>query len=1787
MASTVSSTPQGFVAPMRPATVMVELPPRTHWSYVRDRNGMIMTEPVVGFYFNPPAGAKCRWSTDNGRREPQHIPFGLEVPQRVLVLWNDAKLETEAAYYRQKYWEDMKTLTAPQRFEDLYEYFDGATIWIKGAINLWNLLNLLVAEAHTNWQEHERRVATECNDWILDWLENFPAAQFNRDSLIRWNQKTDILTAVITHYDWMNDLKDLDMVGQNIMHGQPDLKIGSPPPQVLATIPENASPVKASAKANGLTIDTIASTKIPRHTASAPATAVPHITVTPQVRAEAEDALVRKDGGDSTNDEFFNPQALATQIEVKARQLSAQSAPEEESESMLNAGRNHSKPRAASTSLQSVVLQKKDVLPRHTVSKERPPLISAIKTNYNINNPPSRPARKSPPRGPISRRHAVANVPTYHVSQHPMAQQGAPMGPTQTHQHMMPPFGPHNGMQPQQQQQQPPAGFIPPTPPHGMPPHPNALAPQGPPPPPGVSMPPMGPPGVPFQGQFTMPQPRMDMPPFNNPQGHPMNAPPQYPAQQNVGVPMYQPNGYIAQSQHQPGAFNGNRQVNQNSRRGSVNSRASRKLRDDPIHGPVYAMNPRKHSNASSGRGSRKPSSAKPEQMVQGPRANCVNLQVFHNPSSAFSQLYDECPCHRCVEASKSVFVKHETQSLSDNQVRDTLMRYFAAWGPTRVKTLPNNRAALVVFHTDHDAVSAIQSFWSGGDKHAIPGLNKSTWIWYPLYSRHYSPMTQQPSGAPRGLVEAQNTSRRLSGSSMQRRGSNPYLGQRPVFNNPNFGNGAPGLQQLQLLREQPQQMAGQPNFNNSQPSAMHAVPYQPQPPQASQRALWVPPASDNRRKSGTTASSKGEKAVSPKTCPEEPLKKEEDWRSKPPSEEAIEDSIEDVAVTDTASNVSSQGARSVTVCLPNENGSVRSRGASPEVEDRPTQRQIKEESPKVKTTPQEEPKKDESPTTVKTETTEDDKSCSGIKEATSDVTVAETVKRLQPVVASEQVKVTKKDNQETASNYSKVASELTGATETIDFNTVVRHKPQKPRNPLPIEWSNEPDGDRSELQSRFTDLQDEFQADIQEESVPAPQIQETEVATNVSQAPEEPAPHEELQAKQPKKSGGKNKNTKKQAQTATDTPTSGPSSNTPTDVQSRVPSRASTSRPGSRASIKRPQSAASTAADLSSRPSSAMQVHREDQAAVAEDGATQPKKKKLNKTQRKRKQALAAESSAASEGLAKTGGSQDQDQNQGRAISGQESPNKKPKTVHPKPEPEPAEKPAVPEPVAEAAADDSQKKEVDEQQAASKEKGKDAGYRANAGGSLRMKKNRSPTKPQQKGDHKENETTPTKQEAKSLQTILEPPNEEDRKYVSPDANLFPNQKFAIDQAKASAPPKMDLGKKENIKPRGKNTVKLTTNNARIGSLPPGFNPYPQLPPNTKPSAWSAVVKRGLNNDPFTSGREDEDQSKNWMNNKAVKSPQKPHDGGEPADTSPTPSPEKKKKSSQRSAKGKSQLNAAAKAFTPQSSPSMSVATLRTAAAATAQTNTASAAPGLEDGKPIPHHHAKKPSLPGRKGSGTDTRLVTPAEQTLDSAILEQPGPPTKEKKRASGPAPDRGGGKQQQQQQQQQKSTSAQIAATAAGNAPALNNQKDFPTLATAVTAPKKRAASFAQTTSGSTAPSTAPSEKKKEDVKPTPSPVAPATSPNDTMLGQRGAVSGPGATPTSAEPAKKAEDEVSQNGDWTTVGPSKKTAGGKNSVSSRIASGRGGKSTQQGGRGGGGRGGGRVPVGEERKGG
>lgn len=217
MAATIASNSQDWIASQLSATAVDSRPSRTKWTYVQDRNGMMMIEPVLGFYFSPPSGAKCRWSTENGSRAPQVITRGLPLPDRVLILWNDDRLESEAARIREKYWDEMKSLVAPQRFEDLYEYFDSATLFMSGAVNLWNLINLLANDARHNWRKFEEDFAVECDNWVRSWLERLTGTTSNRESLIKWDMKSDILTAVTSKFDWDNDLNDLDLVGQHIL----------------------------------------------------------------------------------------------------------------------------------------------------------------------------------------------------------------------------------------------------------------------------------------------------------------------------------------------------------------------------------------------------------------------------------------------------------------------------------------------------------------------------------------------------------------------------------------------------------------------------------------------------------------------------------------------------------------------------------------------------------------------------------------------------------------------------------------------------------------------------------------------------------------------------------------------------------------------------------------------------------------------------------------------------------------------------------------------------------------------------------------------------------------------------------------------------------------------------------------------------------------------------------------------------------------------------------------------------------------------------------------------------------------------------------------------------------------------------------------------------------------------------------------------------------------------------------------------------------------------------------
>ncbi|KAJ0123129.1 hypothetical protein J7T55_011593 [Diaporthe amygdali] len=1778
MAALIASNSQDWIASQLSATTADARPSRTNWHYVRDRNGMMVIDPVLGFYFNPPENAECRWSTDNGARVPQHIKKGLQLPRRTLVLWDDEKLESEAARFREKYWEEMRTLVAPQRFEDLYEYFDSATLWASGAVNMWNLVNLLANDARHNWREVEKHVASECNNWVLDWLESFPAADSNRESLVKWDQKSDILTAVTSQFDWENDLKFLDLVGQNILrecflyhferltgkkpsvarfniHAAEDKPTSarkpvnesadtttkassspgvaptpSSPAQALATIPEEAAAVKTATKSEGLSIDTSVSTRIPHQTVSAPATAVPRITIEQQPAKEAEDVPEQKDLKSTSEDEFFTNQDLADRVEATARHLSSQSTPGEKQDYILSAYMHNTQPRAVSaTEMEGTAQQGRRL--QHTF----PEKAGTVPRNMNGNQPPFGGSRDFPQGNGPNRQQTSANTGAFPGGQS-VVKQGAPMGPSHQ-QHMMQPFGPpHNGMQP------PPPGFIQPTSSHGMPAHPNSFTSSGQDLQPDLGLKPMlGLSGMEFQNQMPTRLPHTEQPQLNHPLAPPTSMPTHCSDQQNAGAPMYQPNGYIPQSQHRPVGETGNKKKRHDERRDSMNSAGSRsKVRDDPIHGPVYALKSRKYSNTSTGRQSSKLDSCSAinsKQPASSPNIECRNFRL--DKPKTYNRIFIDCPCFRCMRSCRSLYVKHD--KFPQERVQTALMNHFAGWGASQVIVIAEGGGSLVQFKSDQDAIRAMRDLCAKPNQGKdIPGLGTVPRIWYALFSKHYTNPYDNPDGLPRGELEGKSNRRRSS--STLSRDSNPYRNQQPsnvLFNTPTFATRGPAMQPPQIWHGE---TGGPPHLN--------MVPVSRQP---TQRKLWDPASADeNRKPSKTETMTKDEMIYQPKTYPKRPVEVvalKEDWRSKPPAEEVIEDiSGDEAGPAEISSNVSSQGARSIKVCLPDEAGSSRSRSVSPKSGNDRIKEQVQRGSPKPNASVDQNEAQaglDTAQNSMTEAVAKDDIPFStGYRKATAELAVP--VEVFQPTADPEQLQPTEKQGKKGLSYYSKVTSELTEATEGFDVNTVIRHKPS--RSPLPDEWMPISERGCSNLRNRFTELSGALELEALENQVVASMTE----GTSVAMAPEAPKT-EEAPSQQPKKKnfttntnkGGRSKKNKSKA--SNDTPDSALSSATPTEAHSRGPSRASNNRPVSRASTTRPESAGDTT-QSPSRSQSATQSHM-DPSPV--DEPKKPMKKKNTKSQRKRKQPFNAETSATPIGQAKTEGSQDQ----GRVASRQESPAKKPKTLQSGPAPE-TQRQSEPEPA--KSVDDTQGKLV----GAKQDESKKSRSPDEAGGSARPEKNRPPQKPQQKGNRSEENEPPQKQAPEPLQTVFEPPADRNRDDASPEANLFPNQKFTIDKVKKdsamAAPLMMSEPSGYHRYPNNRN---FTTNDARIA--------LPLLPPNAKSSGWATVAVKGgrpKSDDPFASVQ-DGPEPDDWMKDKAVKSAQKPSSEPTSHQTSPTPSPEKKKKE-QRA--GSSKLNAAAKAFAPSSIPS-------SPAASAASVPSVNAVP----------FHTKKPSLPGQKGA-VEQRFITPAEQVIDPATVTQPGPPTKKKR--VGPGPDRGDSNLKERAKSfetalapsRTKST-AQVASTASG-VPKLVDEEEFPTLAAAAAVPQRRAASAVKTsaTASATASKTATAAVSKAVATTKPS----ITSPNKIKLGQRGEVSAPAADkPAVGEKIKASEDQ------WTTVGSGKK-AGGKNTGNgnnARSASSRaGGSGTGHGGRTGGqGNRGGQPAVGEERKGG
>lgn len=651
------------------------------WTYVHMADGVIV-DPHVGFYRNPPPNAKCRWSTNNGERNPRHFDKNLlKMPSRELWLWDDAKLKTVADVYKQRFWSDLKSLTRPNTFLDLYEYFDSATLWYAGAYNLWNLINMLVTEAHQRWPAVLDHWKKEIDEWVHGLLFEWDGFEHNQNALRRWDGRSDPLVDV--QFNHMFNV-GFDVLGPQETSMLRDALINSfyhmtgqvpyLPPPTYPYHPRpfenvNTSPVKLATASSKAVV--IASSDVPKRPSSkspspktehndvkmeqpsppaslssipeeAGAENEPHIpteklkttkdvtTVPAPVQAD-KNMRDRKDSNGSTDALFFS--SSPARLEVSGRQLSTRSAPDEKCESMLSTAAHGSQRDTSTPTTKSSSTSRGK-------AKHGPWRLQHKSPPRNNSCPPYRPTEATPPQNPHNA-HMPPVVPPNHMPQHPSM--------------MMP--GPS-----------------------GMLPHQNGFAPFVPPRPLGAGMGPT----MPFHSQLPVERAPMGLAPVQV--GFPNNSP-QF---QQPGAHNYQPRPNTNTTSTSTNNNNppGHAVVRKpGNRRDSTVSNGSRKVRDDPVHGAIYSLHepgPRKNSSSS-----RRPSFAN----VQCNNGHLRSQALDH----ILHQTFRECACPNCDQATRSVHVKFFAPNLQPQQKKEALMAYFGYLNPVVALPKKSSHAALVM----------------------------------------------------------------------------------------------------------------------------------------------------------------------------------------------------------------------------------------------------------------------------------------------------------------------------------------------------------------------------------------------------------------------------------------------------------------------------------------------------------------------------------------------------------------------------------------------------------------------------------------------------------------------------------------------------------------------------------------------------------------------------------------------------------------------------------------------------------------------------------------------------------------------------------------------------------------------------------------------------------------------------------------------------------------------------------------------------------------------------------
>lgn len=721
---------------------------RTRWTYVQLSNGDTIIDPMMGFYLQPPPGALCAWSTNYGRRMPVFFNKNeLRMPLRKLTKWNDEKLTAVGAMYTARFWHEMRYLARPETFEDLYRYFDSATLWRNGAYNMWNLINMLVTLAHERWPVVLADWKMRIDSFVDDCIHTRPGALHNQEVLRQWDGERDLLQHVRGFHDWPYDeiITTFDLQQQNMVrealicqyinecreqynaqqynppqyypyHPRPDATVTAIP--VTATI--EAAPRTAAARTGPLVVSSVPiNAALPTTPATAeqntgsrtarPASA--SLTSIPEeLAASKSDATATKDSDETTKTEVIASSASEgpiPEIVTKDATPPRDNIIRDRKDSNGSTDRLFFDPTPSSGSLEAQsrqlsissapgeesepMLNESDLNAQKRVASEAPPAVS--RQNSSTSQQKLKGAKRNGKQGSGSgsRKEHFKDAPMYRPGQQ-LQQHGPPPHMKLHGSHPSQQVMPHIGSQ--QNALSSPL-FAPGQ--TNMYAGPNGLMPHNQPPPP-PDMPLARPPMMPFYDRAPMPPPHVGQSQFGHsnegsaPTMSCMNMPPPLTGPQHCGPPVYQTNSYIQQFEHQssPNQSRGSLE----NRWNNIKSTGSRKVRDDPVHGAVYVLAQPRKINQTKSIG--QPRSTNVLHHGSTGPSSCKNL--WFKSQLAWRQIneliFNDCACSRCDEATRGVFVR-PYGLIDPSDPEGNITRHFAKFGPVSVKF--NNKSGVLV----------------------------------------------------------------------------------------------------------------------------------------------------------------------------------------------------------------------------------------------------------------------------------------------------------------------------------------------------------------------------------------------------------------------------------------------------------------------------------------------------------------------------------------------------------------------------------------------------------------------------------------------------------------------------------------------------------------------------------------------------------------------------------------------------------------------------------------------------------------------------------------------------------------------------------------------------------------------------------------------------------------------------------------------------------------------------------------------------------------------------------